>query len=205
MPLEEIELPMDLDAELPAKIDDWLAAQSERIQRFQDRWDRAPIEQFVASDFALVFHTLTWIRRQPLLTSGNLFCEWGCGFAVVSCLADQLGWESIGIEAEADLIAQARQTVATYQANVDLWHGNFLPPGATELSADPCLPSLGHPEPCAYSDQDLEIDDFNLIFAYPWPGEGDFLESVFDEYAALGACMLSFRGPYELRLVRKNQ
>lgn len=202
MPLIEIDLSIDVDRQPPAETIAWLEQAMLRIQRFQDRWDRAPIEQFVASDFQLVHQAIDLIRKQQLV-SGNRFCEWGCGFAVVSCLADQLGWDVIGIEAEADLIVEARQTIADLQGSVELWHGNFLPAGSERLADDLGLPSLGHSEDSVYPDIGLYVDDFDLIFAYPWPGEGDFLEAVFEKYAEPGACFLTFCGPYDLRLVRK--
>lgn len=200
--LIEIELPLDLDVPLPADIDQRIEQARTKIERFQDRWQRHRIEQFVASDFELVYRALSAVEQRNLI-SGRRFCEWGCGFAVVSCLADRLGWDAIGIEAEADLIAQARLMIADWQAQVELWHGNFLPHGADQLADDPALPSLGHPEPSLYWQHDLLVEDFDLIFAYPWPGEGDFLERVFEKFAQPGACFLTFCGPYDLRLVRK--
>ena len=204
MPLTEIDLPLEFDHQPVDRAIDWLESVSDRIQQFQDRWDRKPIEQFVASDFELVYQALCNIRRRELVT-GNRFCEWGCGFAVVSCLADQLNWDVIAIEAEADLIDEARRTIYDRQASVELWHGNFLPPGAERLADDDALPSLGHREASVYDQIGLRVDDFDLIFAYPWPGEGEFLEAVFERHAEVGACFLTFRGPYDLRLVRKHR
>lgn len=202
MPLAEIELLIDPDQRAAAEIGAWLDRIAVEIQRFQDRWDRTLIEQFVASDHQLVYAALQSISERRLV-SGKRFCEWGCGFAVISCLADSLGWDTIAIEAEADLIPQAQKTIAEFGASVELWHGNFLPSGAERLADDNYLPSLGHREANVYDSIGLAVDDFDLIFAYPWPGEGDFLEDVFERYAALGACFLTFNGPYDLRLVRK--
>lgn len=202
MSLKEIDLSVDIEAVLPASILSLIDDARQRIQAFQDRWDRRPIEQFVASDFSLVYQWIDAIGQQRLV-AGNRFCEWGCGFGVVSCLASQLKWDTIGIEAEADLIAEARKFSSHHNVDVELWHGNLLPRGSDDLSYDPTLPSLGHPEHPVYDEIGLNIDDFDLIFAYPWPGEGSFLEDVFDRYAAVGSCFLTFCGPYEMRLVRK--
>ena len=67
--------------------------------------------------------------------------EWGCGFAVVASLAFALGFDSIGIEAETDLLHEGRKTIESWQAKVELVHGNFLPAGAETLADDPYLPS----------------------------------------------------------------
>jgi hypothetical protein len=49
----------------------------------------------------------------------------------------------------------------------------------------------------------LDLDDFALVYAYPWPGEDDFHEFVFDRYAASGALLMLFCGPNDVRLWRK--
>ena len=46
-------------------------------------------------------------------------------------------------------------------------------------------------------------DDFDVIFAYPWPGEEDVIMQLFDRYAAVGALLLTYHGIEELRIRRK--
>ena len=175
----------------------------DRIERFQDRWDRPQIEQFVAADYGLVLRTLKWtVQTQPLI--GRRFLEWGCGFAVVSALASELDLDVIGIEAEPDLIAQGRKTIARWDADVELVHGNFLPPGSESMATDPALPSLGHPVASVYDELGLDVDDFAIVYAYPWPGEDDFHEAVFHRYAAAGSLLMLFCGPNDVRLWRKT-
>ena len=135
---------------------------------------------------------------------GNRFLEWGCGFAVVSALASQIGFDAIGIEAENDLLDQGRATIASWDVSVELIHGDFLPPGAERLADDPTLPSLGHEVGNAYEVLDMDLDDFAIVYAYPWPGEDDFHEAVFDRYAAPGALIVFFCGPNDMRVWRKR-
>ena len=198
---------------IPSEIDQWplsgeieqrIVASGERIEAFQDRWDRPQIEQFVAADFRHLYQSLNWIKKtQPLI--GNRFLEWGCGFAVVASIASHLGFDVIGIESEQDLLRQGELTVQQWNVPVELVHGNFLPRGSESLAEDSSLPSLGHPVPPAYETLGLDLDDFALIYAYPWPGEDDFHEAVFDQYAATGAMLLLFCGPNQIRLWRKEQ
>ncbi len=174
----------------------------ERIQAFQDRWDQPQIEQFVASDYELVHVALRWLNQSGRLT-GNRMLEFGCGFAVVSSLASRLGMDAFGIEAEQRLLAQARQTVSDFETPVELIHGNFLPRGSESMSMNPDFPSLGHAVPCGYQAMGLDLDDFALVFGYPWPGEEKFHQAVFARYGAPGAHLLLFCGPYDLRLWQK--
>lgn len=201
--MQPIEVPRSVfDAPLPPEVRCWVGEAQRRIQAFQDRWDRPQIEQFVASDYELVYQTFDWIERTRL-APGRRFLEWGCGFAVVSCLAARIGWDVMGVEAEADLMAEARRTVAQWAQPVELVHGNFLPPGAEQTADDPTLPSLGHAVASAYQTHGVELDDFSIVFAYPWPGEEDFLAGVFQRHAAPGAILVLFCGPYDIRLWRR--
>ena len=207
--LQAIDLPAGLDAaELPGEVRLAITTAQRRIETFQDRWQRHRIEQFVAADYELVYQTLAWIRRsQPLI--GNRFLEWGCGFAVVASLASWLDYDAIGIEAEAELLQQGRSTIADWfrddQRPPELIAGNFLPAGSESLADDPTLPSVGHPIAPAYAALELELDDFAIVYSYPWPGEEIFHEDVFQRYAAPGALHLQFRGPNDVRLWRKTR
>ncbi|MEM0925495.1 MAG: class I SAM-dependent methyltransferase, partial [Planctomycetota bacterium] len=149
-----------------------------------------------------VFRSLGWIvETQPLI--GRRFLEWGCGFATVACLASELGLASFGIEAHDDLVEQASETIAAWRTDVELVRGNFLPRAAESLADDPTLPSLSHGGSVAYEEWDLGIDDFAIIYSYPWPGESQFHEDVFDRYAEVGAILLMFIGPNDMRAYRK--
>ena len=202
--LSRISVPSSVDQiAIPAEISNRIAEAKARIEAFQDRWDRPQIEQFVAADYELVFQTLSWtLKSQP--TIGRHFLEWGCGFAVVSAFAASLGLDAIGIEAEQDLLVEGRKTLAQWDAPVELIHGNFLPGGAESLADDPMLPSLGHGVADGYEQAGLDLDDFAIVYAYPWPGEDDFHEAVFDRYSTRGALLMLFCGPNDVRLWRKT-
>jgi len=202
--LQEIELPRSLDAvPIPTDIADKLVEMRTRIEAFQDCWKQHGAEQFVAADYELVYRALCWID-ETLPPIGKRFLEWGCGFAAVACLADAVGWNVHAVEAHPDLIGQALQTIRRWPAAVELAEGNFLPPGAESLAFDPTLPSLGHAGDDVYRLWDLDLDDFAMVYSYPWPGEDEFHEEVFDRYAAPGGLLLMFIGPNELRLWRKT-
>jgi hypothetical protein len=201
--LTRISVPSSVDRiAVPADISARIAADCRRIEAFQDRWDRPQMEQFVAADYLHVYQALDWVLGSQLLT-GRRFLEWGCGFAVVSAIASLFNLDVIGIEAEADLLREGHQTIASWSAPVELIHGNFLPPGSESLADDPTLPSLGHQVPCAYEQLGLDLDDFAIVYAYPWPGEDDFHEAVFNHFGGVGSLLMLFCGPNDIRLWRK--
>jgi hypothetical protein len=124
---------------------------------------------------------------------------------VVTAMASILGWDAIGIEAEEFLVDEARKWLRSERIDAEIWHGNFLPPGSERLAKRQANhASLFHQVPCAYADHDLGIDDFAIVFAYPWPGEDYFLKDVFRNYAADQSLLLLFLGPYEIELYRKE-
>ena len=202
--IRSIEIPSTVDQiEVPTEIASLISDLKFRIQTFQDQWQKPQIEQFVAADYELVYQTLRWVVDSGVL-KGTAFLEWGCGFAVVTAMAAKLGLDSIGVEAEQELLSQANRFFEQWKIDAELILGNFLPLGADQLSDDPMLPSLGHPVACVYPELGMEPDDFALIYAYPWPGEEVFLQAVFDRYARAGAHLLLFCGPYDLRLFQKS-
>ncbi|MCC9601178.1 class I SAM-dependent methyltransferase [Stieleria sp. JC731] len=197
--LAPIPLPTHFDSiPVPSEVADRLAWMRTRIERFQDCWNQHHAAQFVAADYELVFQTLTWVLQNQSLVSRR-FLEWGCGFAAVASMASKLNLASFAIEAHPDLIQQARQTVSQWPADVELFLGNFLPEGAEDLAFDPTLPSIGHEGASPYDDWGLDIEDFGIVYSYPWPGEDEFHEDVFDRYAAIGEILVMFIGPNEMR------
>jgi hypothetical protein len=49
----------------------------------------------------------------------------------------------------------------------------------------------------------LDPDDFDVVFAYPWPGEEQVIFDLFAGSTAVGALLLTYHGLEGLRLHRK--
>lgn len=204
MPLKEVPLRVG-EEPLPEAIAQWLVAGRARIERYWDQFPQKPLPQYIECDFDYVSQALRQCVRSGWI-DGRLFCEWGCGFGIVTGVAALLGLDAIGIEAEPFLCEEARRLMAVNGIGAEIWQGNFLPAGAASLAddTDP-LVSLTHTIAPAYGKHDMQMSDFALIFVYPWPGEEHFLRAVFHRYARPGALMLQFRGPYHVELYRKTQ
>lgn len=199
-----IQLEFDFDeAPLPESVTHWLEAGRERIERYWDQFPQKPLPQYIECDFDYVARALEACLKQNLI-DGRLFCEWGCGFGIVTGIANLLGLDAVGIEAEEFLCAQARILLDRHDIHAEIWQGNFLPSGAHNMAEpDDPLVSLTHTLPPAYDQCDMSLSDFAITFVYPWPGEEHFLRAVFDRYARVGALLLQFRGPYHVELFRK--
>ncbi len=202
MTLKQLDLKVD-ESELPAEVGAWLAAGRERIERYWDQFPKKPLPQYIECDFDYVSQALRTCVNHGWI-DGQLFCEWGCGFGIVTGVASVLGLDAIGIEAEQFLCEQARKLMAKNGVQAEIWQGNFLPAGAHTLAEDTDpLVSLTHKIPAAYHQHDMQLSDFAMVFVYPWPGEEHFLRAVFDRFARPNALLLQFRGPYHVELYRK--
>src|SRR6185295_2374882 len=132
------------------------------------------------------------------------FLEWGSGIGTVACLAAQLGFDSIGIEIEPPLVKIAESLADDHDIDVEFACGSYVPSGA-----EPCVDTTGEinwlrtDRPSAYSDLELDPEDFDLIFAYPWPGEEQIIFDLFSACAAVGTLLLTFHGQDGLKLKRK--
>ncbi len=202
--LEKIPFDWDSEIEIPDQVERTLRVADEMLQTYWDQWHKKPIEQYVACDFRDVWRALQGVTELKL-APGNTFCEWGCGFGVVTAMASLLGWEAIGIEAEPFLVQQANEYLRRCKIPAEIVCGNFLPHGAERLAKNQANhASLFHRVPPAYEKLDFQCDDFALVFAYPWPGEDGYLKEVFRRYGGDQALLLMFLGPYEIELFRKH-
>ena len=203
MGLQQIDMPdhFRLDS-IDPEADRLIEVANEQIERFMLS-DQKVIENFVTCDFHLTQCALQWIRDNHLLT-GERFCELGSGYGVVAMLAARMGMESIGIEIEQVLVDEAN-ALSEQLGNDSAFHcGSFIPRETLEtLDMDRDIRNVSIEEDDVYRDVGLAMDDFDLFFAFPWPGEQVFFEQVIDKWAASGALLLTYRGRDGMQLQRK--
>jgi hypothetical protein len=198
MPLTELELPPAdrRDPRLPGDVCAVLRAAERRIRRFQRR---AHLPGFVPSDFAQVYAVLRGLAAADL-APGRLFCEWGSGFGVVTCLAALLDFDAFGIEIEAELVDAARRLADDFGLPAEFAHGSFLPPGRRPDGEFAWLSTDGAD---GHAELGLAAEDFSVIFAYPWPDEEGLTERLFARHAGAGAVLVTYHGGDDFRLRRK--
>ncbi len=192
---------------LPTRSEALVADAQERLADFLNarRGDGGP-SAFVPADYRRVYAALDVILACGLSPTDTM-CEWGSGFGVVAALAAQLGFESCGIEIERDLVEQAQALVADHGLDVPFAHGSFIPEsaeaeGLADVQDD--LATLARGVGDGYDELGLDPEDFGLIYAYPWPGEEEVVERIFEAVAATGALLLTYRSTEDLVLQRKR-
>ena len=175
---------------------------NDRIEAFM-LGDESISENFVNCDFHLVDQALTWIAENHLL-AGNRFLELGSGFGVVTMLAAIRKMEAVGIEIEPPLVEQSSELAEDSNLSARFFCGSFIPrdvPSLADLAAE--LEHVETDEGDVYDEIGLGMEDFDLFFAFPWPGEHGFFEAIFEACAADGALLLTYRGREGMELVRK--
>ena len=201
MRLVEIELELP-EIAIPADVTQLLTDAKQRIDTLEDK-SRAAMPAFVPSDFALVYRGLAEIESARLAT-GRRFVEWGSGIGAITCLAMSLGLDAVGIEIEQKLVDIAEELAAKHAIATQFVCGSFVPCGwESDVVWGTDVAWLTTDGPDAYCELELEPDDFDIIFAYPWPGEEQVIFDLFTDCAAMGALLLTYHGIEGVRLQRK--
>jgi hypothetical protein len=178
----------------PAPDDDTLRARLATVlevgwaayEEFTARVSDHAFHPFIAADYEQVVESL-W----PYRNSGKRFLEWGSATGVIAIIADVLGMESYGIELDSSLVGTARQLATSLGSNAQFVHGSFIPDGyrwrpkdgddrtGTLGSGRSGYLALGHP-----------LDDFDIVFGYPWDGEVTMMLDIMKQYGRRDALLL---------------
>lgn len=203
MPLVPVKLPDALPA-VPEEVARFLADAQARIDAFVEARLNDPVHAFVPSDFPVAYGALRHVADEHLAT-GPKFCEWGSGAGVVACLAATVGFDARGIEFEPALVDLARRLAAAHGLAARFHVGNLVPTAGQRIAesvGELEWLAVGGPDP--YEEMGLDVEDFDVIFAYPWPGEQEVIERLFGRFAADGALLLTYNGQDGIRAHRRR-
>jgi hypothetical protein len=138
-------------------------------------------------------HLGAYEALRELRSRATTFVEFGSAAGIVTIIADLLGMEASGIEIEPWLVDRSEEIAEDFGSGAIFAEGTFVPPAYQDeielLSGDFLTPTDG-----AYALDELgvELTDFDLIFAYPRPGEEDWLEELVRRHARADALLLTF-------------
>ena len=173
MPLVDIKISTN-GSVLPDDVAAFLREADMRVSQFV-RNSPIRITGFVPSNFVTVYHALRAITEANL-APGTSLCEWGSGFGVVASLAAMLEFKVCGIEIERGLVNASRRLADDFRLPVEFVHGSFVPSGAEADVEEAYAASsteyfwLVTDADDAYDELGLGPHDFDVVFAYPWPG-----------------------------------
>lgn len=203
MSLQPIEIPESIKhLAIASEAERLIDTANERIEAFLLA-NESVKDSFVPCDFHLLDQALTWITDHHLL-AGNQFCELGSGIGVGAMLASLRGMHAVGIEIQSDLVQESIDLSDDEGISASFFCGSFVPrdiPQLTEIASE--MERVETEEGDIYDEIGMTLDEFDLVFAFPWPGEHTFFETVFDGCAADGALLLTYRGRDGMHLLRK--
>jgi hypothetical protein len=152
---------------------------------------------FVPADYERVLQTLLELRAP-----GLRFLEWGSAMGVIAIMADLLGFEAYGIELDAGLVETARELAQKHGSAARFAAGSFIPNGYRyrPRHGDGRLGTIGVGE-SGYRELGHPLDDFDIVYGYPWGGEEPMMLDLMRAYGARDARLMMLGGS-EVRIYR---
>ena len=185
---------------------------SELLASFQLLWaeadalweaneNRPAYALYVSADYMAIFEKLCQLRGRV-----DTVLEWGSGLGVVTIMANRLGFDAYGIEAESELVKLAETLAAKYQATPRFVVGSFIPAEFEEdmRAGEEFGRTITNAAP-AYEELDMELRDFDLVYAFPWPDEHGIYRSIMKRHASRNALYMRYDAREGLSLTRVNK
>ncbi len=178
--------PTDADAALHARLDAVCAAGWDIWDQFDRTVRERDFHPFIAADYDVVRAALL-AHRAP----GARFLEWGSATGVITILADVMGFEAYGIELDASLVTTARALATRFDSRARFVSGSFIPTGYKWQSreVDDTTGNTGA-GPSGYLQLGRALDDFDVVFGYPWGGEAPMMLDIMKRYGSPDALLL---------------
>jgi hypothetical protein len=176
------------DAQLDKRLDALIADGWAIWERFDRPVLATEFHPFVAADYDVVRAALLRLRAP-----GRRFLELGSATGVIAVAADLMGFDAFGIELDSSLVAIAREVAARHGSAARFVAGSFLPSGYRWRSrdGDPRRGTIGDGI-SAYGQLGHALDDFDIVFGYPWDGEAELMRDVMQQYGRPDALLLLY-------------
>jgi hypothetical protein len=176
----------EVDEQLRARLTALCAEGWALFDEFDENVRAHRFHPFVAAEYDVVVDALIQ-HRGP----NRRFLEWGAATGVITIAADLLGFAAYGIELEPSLVATARALAKRYDSGATFVAGSFLPSGYRYRApdGDGRTGTLGVGE-SGYRELGYALDDFDVVFGYPWDGEADVMLDLMTRYGRADATLL---------------
>jgi hypothetical protein len=184
----------ELDPRLRATLTELIDTGWEIWDKFDNEVRQKHWHPFVPADYERMLPALVALRAP-----GRRFPEWGSATGIVTIMADLLGYEAFGIELDSALVTISRELAARFDSRARFAAASFIPAGfrwqpshgdartGTIGSGESAYPQLGHP-----------LEDFDVVYGYPWTGEEPMMQHVMRTFGNRKAHLL-LNGPDGVR------
>ncbi len=191
----------DMDTALNTRIDALCEEGRELYHSFdidvrQDNW-----HPFVAADYDCVREALVGLRAP-----GSRFLEWGSAMGVITVMADLMGFKASGIEIDASLVNVANDLAARFDSDARFAVGSFLPMGYEwkPPRGDRRIGTIGL-GPSGYLTLRQSLDDFDVVYGFPWTGEESLMIDLMRTHGRPGARLLIHTPEHGARVFRDGR
>jgi hypothetical protein len=170
----------NVDAATRARLDALIEEGSDLFDRFDREVRDKRFHPFVAASYDTVCDALIELRATlPERERRSRFLEWGSATGVVAIMADMLGFEACGIEIDDRLVDTARDLAKRHQSGARFAAGSFIPAGYRwkPKAGDGRMGTIGVGR-LAYPELGYGLDDFDVVYGYPWDGEQPMMEDI---------------------------
>lgn len=155
---------------------------------WETRQNDASFEGYVSANYAMVYRSLQKFQNRCVT-----FLEWGSGLGVVTIMAAQMGFDAYGIEIEPELVAHADELAERFGSNAKFACGSFIPADYEEDSRDGAeFYRTITDSPSGYEALDMELRDFDLVYAYPWPEEHIVFRRMMRRFGASSSVLVCY-------------
>ena len=153
---------------------------------------------FVPADYGRILDALL-----PFRSPGRTFLEWGSATGVITIMADLLGFNACGIELDPELARTAESLAGRYGSRARFAAGSFLPAGYAYRphDGDARLGTVGE-GPSGYLKLGRSLDDFEVVYGYPWSGEEALMHDLMRSYGRADAFLLLHRVTGDVEVFR---
>ena len=168
----------DLDPELGARIDALCEEGREFWHQFDLEVRQGDFHPFVAADYDAVLAAL-----MPLRKPGQRFLEWGSAAGIITIMADLLGFDACGIELDPTLADVGRELAERFGSHARFATGSFIPMGWKweGSDGDGRHGTIGG-GPSGYLDLRRSLDEFDVVYGFPWMGEEQMLLDLMNSH-----------------------
>ncbi len=141
---------------------------------------------FLPANYRVVLQALVTRRAHDVR-----FLEWGSATGVITIMADLLGYEAYGIELDADLVDVARELALRNESKALFAAGSFLPASYRWKpdGGDSRMGTIGEGA-SGYDDLGHNLNEFDVVFGFPWDGEIDMMLDLFRQHGRADARLL---------------
>lgn len=191
----KLDAPCDLDQTL---LSEFRLLWAEAAEIWDQQYEAPAFHGYVSADYLLVYEALSRLQGSVLSV-----LEWGAGLGVVTIMASRMGFDAYGIETEPQLLMHAEQLARQYGPDAEFAQGSFVP---DDFAWDPADGSEVNRTiidvAAAYDELGMELRDFDLVYAYPWPDEHTFYHTIMRQLGRPGAMLLTYDVREGMELVR---